>query len=184
MSVSEISNKLGISQGGINHLFKKEGVIKRSISESQYLKKNPSGDPFKAKKLESKEDYFLFGLGLGLYWGEGTKMNKCSVRLGNTDPDLISYFLKFLNRLYQIDIKRVKFGIQIFNDIDPNFAISYWSKKLKTNKKFFYKPVITISNKKGNYTRKVKYGVLTIYFNNKKLRDILNNELEKLRLIN
>lgn len=87
-SVAEIAELFACSQNKINYWLNKFDISKRSISEAIYVKANPSGDPFSRKKIVDISDAKLLGLGLGLYWGEGTKRNKNSVRLGNTDPDL------------------------------------------------------------------------------------------------
>ena len=55
------------------------------------------------------------------------------------------------------------------------------SKILKISSSQFYKTIITPSRGVGTYKDKFKYGVLTIHFNNKKLRDILCGEIENLR---
>jgi hypothetical protein len=47
--------------------------------------------------------------------------------------------------------------------------------------KQFYKTICTPSGKVGSYREKSKHGVLTVYFNNKKLRDHLVAEIEKMR---
>ena len=122
----------------------------------------------------------MFGLGLGLYWGEGTKANKSSVRLGNSNPYLIKTFINFLKTIYKIDIKRLHFGLQIFNDVNSKIALDFWIKNLGARRDQFYTPIVSSIRGKGTYTKKAQYGVLTIYFNNKKLRDILCGEIEKL----
>ena len=99
-SASHIAKKYKVSENKINYWLKKYNIPKRSISEAIYVKANPLGDPFTSAKPKSKEEWFLHGLGLGLYWGEGTKSNKHSVRLGNTDPALVVKFLEFLERIY------------------------------------------------------------------------------------
>jgi hypothetical protein len=38
----------------------------------------------------------LFGMGLGLYWGEGTKRGKGGMRITNTDAKMIKKFIEFL----------------------------------------------------------------------------------------
>ena len=181
MSAQEIATLFKCSQTKINYWLKKFDITKRTISEAVYIKNNVDGDPFTDIIKTSAEDYFLQGLGLGIYWGEGTKANKNSVRVGNTDPDLLLYFIKFLTKNYNIKTSKLRFGLQIFSDISEMECLYFWCKKLCISRDQFYKVVITKSFKKGTYSRKVKYGVLTIYFNNTKLRNILNDELEKLR---
>lgn len=45
---------------------------KRSISDAIYAKRNPGGDPFTVVSPSIVSDAFLFGLGTGIYWGEGS----------------------------------------------------------------------------------------------------------------
>lgn len=115
----------------------------------------------------------LFGLGLGLYWGEGNKANKNTVRLGNSDPALLNKFIEFLIKFFNIDKKDLKFHLHIFSDINVDKALAYWTKKLKINKKQFYKPLITKSGSIGTYKNKSKFGVVTIYYGNIKLKNKL-----------
>ncbi|MEA1929913.1 MAG: hypothetical protein U9M92_03505 [Patescibacteria group bacterium] len=181
LSVAEISGLFNCSESAVNYWLSKMKVRKRSISEAVYLKHNPSGDPFLKKTFLSAEEHFLLGLGLGLYWGEGTKSDKCSVRLGNTDPGLIKSFIKFLKRVYNIKSDKLKFGLQLFSDISPQRALGFWVRSLGVSPKQFQKVVVTKKRGLGTYTKKIEHGVLTVYFNNKKLRDIICGEIDKLR---
>lgn len=151
----------------------KHQIKRRTISEAIYQKANPNGDPFEIKPIKTIEDAKLFGLGVGLYWGEGTKANKYEVRLGNTDPDLLNNFIKFLVELFGIDKSRLKFGLQIFTDINQAEALNYWIEQLQVNQSQFYKVHVTISGSLGTYRKKSQYGVVTVHFHNKKLRDIM-----------
>lgn len=182
LSVAQIARQEGCSQNKVNYWLAKFAIPKRSISDAVYLRLNPNGDPFKALTISSKEDAFLAGLGLGLYWGEGTKKNMGSVRLGNTDPDLIRIFLIFLSKRYEIEAHRLRFGLQIFSDMDVTKEEKFWIKTLKSNKEQFYRTVVTSSGSIGTYREKSSHGVLTIYFHNKKLRDLLIKEIDNLRL--
>ena len=180
-SVKVIADTLNCSENKINYWFKKYGIRKRSISEAIYLKRNPAGDPFKKKELKTSEDFLLYGLGLGLYWGEGTKSNKLSVRLGNTNPLIIKTFLKFLYEIYAVDKNKLKFGLQVFNDMDPKKAKEFWITELQTTSDKFQKVIVSSPVGNGTYKNKTKYGVLTVYLHNKKLRDILCSEVEKIK---
>lgn len=180
-SAREISDKLNCSEHKVNYWLNKYGIPKRSISDSIYALANPDGDPFKSKNLRNNEEWFLFGLGLGLYWGEGTKANKYSVRLGNTDPALIKKFIEFLEVIYCIKRSKIRLGLQIFSDMDTNEALNFWAKELNFNKSHFQKVIVTPARGVGNYRHKTKHGVLTIQFGNKKLRDIIVTEISKLQ---
>ena len=180
LSSAQIAKKLKFSTSKVNYWMKRYEIKKRSISESIYTLRNPLGDPFLFKNPNTSNDWFLFGLGIGLYWGEGTKKS-LSLRLGNSDPELIRKFIFFLRKIYSINLKRLRFGLQLFSDINENDAIKFWCSHLNIKKIQFYKTIFTVSNKKGTYKSKVKYGVLTLYFNNKKLRDHIMNQIEVLK---
>ena len=152
---------------------KKYHIKTRSISDAIYLKNNPDGDPFEFMQPATLEAAKLFGLGLGLYWGEGTKANKSSIRLGNTDPKLIKEFMRFLAQIFGVKKRDFRFNLQIFTDIDTNTAVYFWMKELGVRREQFTKTTITQSNSIGTYRQKSKFGVLTINYHNKKLRDLL-----------
>ncbi len=181
LSSKVISVKFGCSENKINYCLKKFGIQKRTISEAIYAKRNPEGDPFTVIDVKEPEQYFLYGLGLGLYWGEGNKLNKNSVRLGNSDPDLILSFINFLQKIYNIDRQALHFGIQIFSEMDPKLALDFWCNKLNISKSQFYKVVVTPARGEGTYKRKVQHGVLTVYFNNTKLRNHIIGQIENIR---
>lgn len=182
-SVAKIATALKCSQNKVNFWLSKFNIQKRTISDAIYISHNGTEDPFKLETFNVSEKSFLLGLGVGLYWGEGNKANKFSIKLGNTDPDLILCFIKFLKVIYGIRADKLKFGLQIFSDIDPAKALAYWKGKLKVNADQFQKPTVSKVRGIGTYKYKSLYGVLTVYFNNKKLRDILIKEIEKLRIV-
>lgn len=142
----------------------------RSISEALYVKNNPGGDPFKITQPKNFNEAILFGIGIGLYWGEGTKASNSSIRLGNTDPYLIALFIKWLIKFFKIKKTTIKFSLQIFSDINPRVALKFWIKALEVSPKQFLKTIVTKSYKPGTYRKKNQTGVVTIYFHNIKLR--------------
>ena len=128
-------------------------------------------------------DYPLFGLGMGLYWGEGTKSSSSSVRLGNSNPRLIKRFVEFLSVTYGIDKKKLRFGLQIFGDMDKKVAVRLWRKELGISSGQIMKKIVETPHRGvGNYRVKTKYGVMTVYFNNRKLRDILCHTIDKIAM--
>lgn len=183
LSMTEIAKKLGISAHKVVYWMDKYQLKRRSWSEATYVKYNPYGDPFSLEKNPGVEKQFLKGLGLGQYWGEGTKADKFSVRISNSDPYFIKTFINFLKEIYKIDNSKLKFAIHIFSDIDPKEALKYWSKQLNVSQNKFHKTQVIKLNRKGTYKKRSKYGVLTLIFQNKKLRDHMQNELRKLKLL-
>jgi hypothetical protein len=183
LSVAQIAAKYSCSQQKVNYWLAKHDIKKRSIADALYERKNPNGDPFSIKHFESNFDYFLFGLGCGLYWGEGNKKNRTCVRLGNTDPMLVKIFILYLNERYAIDEQKLHYGLQIFSDMDPNKAKAFWVSYLNANPKNFQKTIVTPSRAQGTYGKKCEHGVLTVYFNNRKLRDTICGHIEKMECV-
>ena len=169
-SVNNIAQKLNCSEHKVNYWLAKFEIPKRSISEAVYRRHNPGGDPFRFVKPKTIEQSFLYGLGIGLYWGEGTKASKTAVRLGNSDPQLVKAFIRFLERIYGIRREKLRFGLIIFSDMDEKRVRTYWQKTLGFSEKHFMKTTIKPARSGGTYTRKTEYGVLTVYFNNSKLQ--------------
>ncbi len=179
--MAEIANKLDVSYHKVVYWMQKYHIKRRSRSKAAYLKANPYGDPFEEKDFILDKISFLKGLGIGFYWGEGTKADKHSIRIANSDPDFIKLFLKFLEEIYNIDRKKLKFGLHLFNDVDSQESIEYWMRQLNVKEEQFHKPQIVKVRGEGTYSKKSQFGVLTIYFNNKKLRDIIISEIESLK---
>lgn len=180
LSMMQISKLLGCSVHKVTYWMSEYKIQRRTISQAVYIRSNPNGDPFSIKTPQTTDELILFGLGMGLYWGEGSKSNKNAVRLGNTDPGIIKYFVKFLADLCGVSVGSLKFGLQIFSDLDPSLCLKYWVNQLGLPEGQFYKPVITESGSIGTYRVKNKYGVVTIYFGNTKLRDILVKQIAEI----
>lgn len=66
------------------------------------------------------EELFLYGLGIGIYWGEGEKISKHSRRVANTDPIVIKTFISFLTCICQVEKGKLSYSIVCFNDCLSN----------------------------------------------------------------
>ncbi len=179
-SAKEIANKVGYSESGVRYLLSKYSIPRRTISEAIYVKNNPRGDPFKIKENLSFEEAKLLGLGLGIFWGEGNKRSKCSVRVGNSDPKLIRKFIEFLDKICGVGKEKLKFNLQIFSDLSEDEVVDFWMDELKIERVQFFKVIITPYRSLGNYNHKSNYGVITINFNNTKLKKIIDEMLANL----
>lgn len=182
-SAHDIASLFGCSENKIHYWLKRYDITKRTISEAVYCKHNPNGDPFFIKTPTTREEAVLYGLGMGLYWGEGTKSNKTAIRLGNTDPMLIQTFINFLETFFGIKKSKLRFGLQIFSDMPAHKAKKFWQDLLGVPPSQFYKVIVTPSRSIGTYRQKTKHGVLTVYYNNKKLRDVLCGLVENYKKV-
>jgi hypothetical protein len=168
--MKQISEELKISANKIVYWMKRYGLDRRSRSEAIYLRNNPNGNPFLIKRDLSAEEERLFGFGLGIFWGDGTKKGN-GVRVCNSDPKLIIKFIEFLDIICGVNKNKLCFWLQVFDDMDKEQALEYWVGELGVSKKQFWKVTVSKSRGKGNYKiKKSKKGVLTVVFNNVKLK--------------
>ncbi|MCX6766173.1 MAG: hypothetical protein NT170_00090 [Candidatus Moranbacteria bacterium] len=178
-SAANIAKIFDCSENKINFWLKRHKIPKRSISEAMYIKNNPEGDPFKLKSPKNITDAQLFGLGIGLYWGEGTKASKNTVRLGNSDAKLLKVFIAFLIRFFGIKKEDLRFHLHIFTDMKIEDAKRYWIRELNISAEQIYKPFVSITGSLGTYRRKSEYGVMTVYYGNTKLKNKLVHLIEQ-----
>ncbi len=179
-SVSYIAKSLKCSETAVNYWLKKYSIHKRSISDAIYLKRNPYGNPFKPQKPQNIRDAIILGLGMGLYWREANKSSKLSVRLASADAALIQNFILFLKSSFQINDSKLKYGLQVSHKTDIQEAMIYWQQQLGADKSQFQKVIVSSYRGEAQYNQKNKYGVLTIFYHNKRLRDIICKMIENM----
>ena len=177
LSSAAIAKKYNCSETKINYWLAFHKIQKRTISEAIYQKNNPKGDPFLFNPPKTLHQMFLFGLGLGLFWGEGTKRNIYAVRLSNSDPKLIKKFIDFLVSIYNVDKTKLRFQLQIYDDLNLNELITFWTKYLSVKNTQFYKTTILKRRGNGTYLKKMKFGVIIISFGNVKLRNLICSQI-------
>jgi len=179
-SVAQISRLLGFSQNKINYWIEKHKIEKRTISDAMYQFKNPKGDPFKLSYPKTVDEGILFGLGLGLYWGEGSKKGGGGLKITNTDPKLIRKYIDFLESFLDIDRNKLRFSLLIFRDISENNALEFWSRELNIKKQQFYKASVIKVRGEGTYKNRSEHGVAILQFNNVKLKRLICDMIENI----
>ena len=177
--MAEIAKTLNCSQNKIVYWMNKYQVKKRSRREATYVKRNPNGDPFLIKEDLTKEEMFLLGLGIGIYWGKGEKVSVNAIRVANTDPNIIKTFIKFLLEICQLERRKLSYSIVCFNDSDPDEAKIHWAEKLRISEEKFGRIVQIPTQGKGSYKRKSQFGVCTLAVSNPKLKSWIMEQIKK-----
>lgn len=180
--MAEISEKIGCSENKVVYWMKKYGIKRRSRRDASYKKHNPDGDLFNIKNNLSLKENILYGLGMGIYLGEGNKTSQYSVSVANTNPLILNVFLEFLFEICRVKKERVHYSIVCFNDTSPQKSKNYWKANLKTSPTNFGKIVQIPPQGKGSYKRKSKFGVCTVTISNTKLKKWLIEEIKKLNI--
>ncbi|HMS24651.1 MAG TPA: hypothetical protein PKB15_03035 [Acidimicrobiia bacterium] len=96
--------------------------------------------------IDAGHEYFahmsrkeFFAAGIALYAGEGTKGHQ-TVCVTNTDPLIITFYLKWLREFFAIDESRLRVGLYLHENLDLDSAIDYWSRLTDIPLKHFIKP--------------------------------------------
>lgn len=178
-SMAEIAHVLNCSIHKVVYWMDKYSLRRRSHSEASYMKANPNGDPFQIKEKLNTKEMFLYGLGIGIYWGEGEKVSKNAVRVANTDPHIIKTFTKFLLNICGLEKRKLLYNLICFNDSDPEEVKNFWAKELEISPEKFGKIVQIAAQGKGTYRKKSKFGVCIVIVGNIKLKAWIMNQIQK-----
>lgn len=74
-----------------------------------------------------------------IYLGEGAKNHRAALMIGNSDPAIISLFLRLLRYCYNIDEVKFRCTVQCRADQNIKELERFWSKVTKISPKQFYK---------------------------------------------
>ncbi|NTW27462.1 MAG: hypothetical protein HGA36_03990 [Candidatus Moranbacteria bacterium] len=100
-----------------NRIEKERNIISQARSE--------------VKKISQKE---LWLIGIALYWAEGSKQKETNVSqgvsFGNSDPQMILLFHKWMQECCNVSKERFDYRIYIHNTADIEKAKKFWSKLL------------------------------------------------------
>jgi hypothetical protein len=64
--------------------------------------------------------------GAALYAGEGAKRDG-AVRLANTDPRMVAFFLRWLRHFFAVDESRLRLTLYLHEGLDLETANAFWS---------------------------------------------------------
>lgn len=105
----------------------------------------------------------LFLAGLFLYWGEGLKAESYTTSLANTDPAMVAFFVKWLEKCFGINRCDLKVKLHLYSDMKEPEEITFWSQLLSIPKKNFQKSYIKSSFRKDlSYKFVSKHGTCNV----------------------
>jgi hypothetical protein len=169
MGAKDISEKIGVSMDAVYYFFRKHKIPRRNRKEINNLLFKNKEATFKIKNTLIEAEKELKVSGIMLYWGEGSKWDgEKIVDFANSNSEMILIFLKFLRKICGIRESKLRIYLYCYGDQDINKLMSYWSKITKISKSQFTKPYIRQDFSK-NKSGKMKYGLIHIRYNDKKL---------------
>lgn len=163
-SLPEISRKLNIPKTTVFNYVQGVKILPEFIElwkmkrlGSRYLKNLKEQKAFEEAielidELSIKEIMLFIA---ALYWGEGSKKD---FGLSNTDPDLIKVFINGLRKVFNVEEERLRISIRIFEDMDREECLNFWSKVVGVPKDKFINVNVLYGKKKG----KLQYGMCRV----------------------
>jgi len=164
MSYSQIKAELGISKSTLSGWLYNMPLSEKRIKELgafSPIRIERCRNTKRSKKMARQDSVFdkvskdigrlskreLFLAGLFLYWGEGGKTKYYTTILTNTNPNMVKFFLRWLENL-GVDKNKIKVSLHLYSDMDIDKQMKYWSKLLDIGMNQFRKPYI----KKSKFT--------------------------------
>jgi len=169
MSYSQIKTQIKVSKGTLSYWLKNYPLSKKRISELRdnneiriekfrnTMRKKREKRLNKVYKIQKKKIFplnkqELFIAGLFLYWGEGSKNHVADIRMSNTDPAVIKFFIKWIVECLKVPKETLKAHLHLYKDMNIDKEIKFWCKTLNLSKKQFNKPYI-----KDTFLKDVKH---------------------------
>ncbi|MEX2090941.1 MAG: hypothetical protein WD989_02325 [Candidatus Paceibacterota bacterium] len=128
------------------------------------------------REFERYKNDPLFLAGIMLYWGEGEKQQKYStVRLSNSEPEMIRIFYLFLTKLLKISPDKISGWLLLYPDLVDSVQRNFWSKATGIPINKFTKSTYI----KGRHpSKRLSYGVCTVYVSSRALKERILKWLE------
>ena len=159
MSYSQIRDILGVSKSTLSPWLKDYPLSKERIGElrdhnekrierfrqTMQKKRNDRVEgvyTVQKKKLLPLSKRELLIAGLMLYWGEGTKSGTSALLLANTDPAMIKFFMRWIDKSFGISKNMLRIRLHLYKDMLVKDQLRYWSRELKIPTSQFSSPYI------------------------------------------
>ncbi len=163
-SLDEISKAVGISRTTVLRYIQDVKILpeyisnwagKRGGSRKRRLLLEKSafedGKIFVGQLSDREKILFL----CALYWAEGSKSD---FGLSNTDPELIRLYVNGLREVFGVSDERLRFSVRIYEDLDADSCVSFWSDIVKIPKDKFVSVNVLPGKKKG----KLEHGMCRV----------------------
>jgi len=120
------------------------------------------------KEIRAISKYELKLVGIALYWGEGYKNKNVipsqkHIQFANSDPKMVSLFLRFLREILKVPEEKFKLSIRVHPNINVRLATKFWAKITKISKERFYITTqISRASKGKRPSNSLPYGTLSL----------------------
>lgn len=178
-SLNFISQKIKVSKSSVSLWVRDIELTNEQIEKIEFKRKASSSnsETFRQRRREyqkigrekAKELDSLYSFGCALFWGEGSK-KKNQVVLTNSDPLMLSFFVKFLKKYFNVFSEDFSISIQYYlnNGLSLDDIEKYWCNILDLDRKSLKGHTLK-SKYYGEKKVKHPYGICSIRIDNTKI---------------
>jgi hypothetical protein len=139
-------------------------MIGAAMNRDKKLKRIEIANEEAREKIDTISTNELFYLGLGIYWGEGTKSGNGALAVSNSDPRVIQLMIRWFMECF--GVSKADFSPRVFisdthRDREEKIY-DFWVEKLAIPRTQFKKMIFLDKGKKIYENREVYYGVLAL----------------------
>jgi hypothetical protein len=177
VSINKIAARLGISRSTAHHWVSSLEITEeqRAVLRENSRRAGIANGPRYRERFNSQSQQWLieagelwekyrhdplFLLGLGLYWGEGSKQGTRELVLTNSCPALLRAWVTWCKRYLPGDLCLYLY-LYVHEDVNPDEAINYWREQLGLEARCLFK-ASPISSKGRRPKRRLPYGTARI----------------------
>lgn len=186
LSYGEIKRRLGVSKSTLSYWLQEYPLTAEKILELQrkgWQKGETSREKYRLTMRKKREgiddtvfrkygaffrgkltDDLFFVAGLMLYWGEGDKRNKYRLVMANTDPHLLTFFVKWAVKFLQVNREDFRVQLHLYENMDISSEERFWRNNLKLPMAQFYKTQIRrVSQNTYSYKGPLRHGTCSVF---------------------
>lgn len=186
-SYGQIKNELGISKSTLSDWLKDYPLTSQqllTIRATNEIRIEKYRATMQRKKQAKFDTYYqsaitmllplskkeLLVAGVFLYWGEGTKTRNGQLVVANTDPTLVQFALLWMIRGLNIPKEKIHVLVHLYQDMDIEASLTYWSNLLAIPRSQFANPYIKNSNRSSIDYRGYGHGTCNLRVYNAEIK--------------
>lgn len=177
-SYTQIREKLSIPKSTLSYWLRDLPLSEKRITElrkKSWLKGEASRERYRNTMREKKEekrrniykeesykfkeinDQSYYVAGLMLYLAEGSKTKDSQINIANTDPEIISFFIRWLSKFFHINKSHIKIQLHLYKSMNIANEENFWKNTLRIKEDQLYKTQVR-KLRKGSFSYKSSHG--------------------------
>ena len=134
----KIRAELGLK---VSFSFPKKLAAIQKANKLRWAKLHQSYRDQAEKEFEKLKDDPLFVAGLMLYWGEGDKTKRPTVKFANSDPRMVALFYRFLKNCIRVPPTKIRAHLLLYPDLKDEMQKTFWHRATGIPQSQFWKSV-------------------------------------------